>query len=232
MWTKIRILIIILFLFILFIFGVDPYMSYFKGVSENKIITILMSFLFLSSLTAIVWYTQLIYFDLSKKKITLLYPLRFRMTTFDFDDILGYCYKYHTSSRKITTKTILFKVKKGVIFSISSFETSNLREIEKMCLETFDLRSEYNFSELNIRGKESRISASKEFDIKEAKDVKIALLLILVLIIFCLFLMVLISAKSYQLNYKSVAGIVILIFLFVSIISKIIRQNGIIKNSA
>jgi hypothetical protein len=115
---------------------------------------VLFSFLFVGSVIGLIWFTLKIGMDLSADKITFHYPFRFQKFIYKREHILGFRYKY--LSGKVNYKSLKFKTKGDKrTFSISDFETSNLRELERFSLGHFDLRAGKEFTKLTETDKKN-----------------------------------------------------------------------------
>lgn len=215
-------------------FGFIPYKVFFeKHVTEINIATIfsiVMAILFLLGIFSIFWFTLIVHIDKSTQKITFNYPFRFQKTTFDFQEIVGFRFKYLFA--RIDYKAIQFRTKNNKTFTFSDFETENLREIEELCFETFELRADKAFKKLNETQKRKEIEESRQFDTNQAKEIRFALFAV---IVFCLFIIVksiqeyitieMLTTKSTLLTISST------IIIFASI-KKLIKTNKRLKNSA
>jgi hypothetical protein len=134
----------------------------------------------------------------------------------------------------VNYKSLKFRTKGDKrTFSISDFETSNLRELERFSLGHFDLRAGKEFSKLTDRQKSREIEMSKAFDYEQAKDIRLHLGILI------LFLTAIISVLTYQIitgKVKSVYGVAIAIGVMLTIeiltIRCFLKTHEGIKNSA
>lgn len=141
-----------------------------------------MGLLFIAGVGSIIWFTLIVKIDIERQQIRFIYPLRYRTYDYDFASIYGYRYKYLTA--KVTYKAIQFRTKDARIFTVSDFETGNLRKVEQLCFENLELRQGKSFNKLNNQQKSREFLNSKQFDIQQAKDIRFYLILGLVLSVF------------------------------------------------
>jgi hypothetical protein len=152
---------------------------------------VLFSFLFISGVVGLIWFTLQIDIDLIADRISFHYPFRFQTFQYSTSEILGFRYKYLNA--KVNYKSLKFRTKGDKrTFSISDFETSNLRDFEKFSLEHFDLRTGKAFNKLTDKEKIRELEISKEFDYEQAKDIRFYLGAL------TLFLTVIISVLTYK----------------------------------
>lgn len=177
MATRIRLSTVVFVLIMLVLLGSLPYLFLFEEkFTEANVATItavVMMILFIGGLFSIAWFTLLIRIDYATEEIVLMYPFRFQKKIFHFKNVNGFRYKYLNA--KIDYKALQFSICDR-IYTVSDFETSNLRQLEKISLKTFDLRGE-KFRKLTDQGKKREVLISQRFDIQQAKDIRFLLIL-------------------------------------------------------
>jgi hypothetical protein len=140
----------------------------------------------------------------------------------------GFRYKYLMA--KVDYKAIQFKTKDGHKFTVSDFETSNLRELEKTCLKIFELKTTEKFLPLDEEGKKREIQSSRYFDIAQAKQIRD------MLIIGIIFTIIIIGSTIYKNNGPLSTGkilfYIISTFMLLRMTKKLIKTIGTVKNSA
>ncbi|MEQ9166656.1 MAG: hypothetical protein RLO12_10390 [Fulvivirga sp.] len=141
-----------------------------------------MGLLFIAGIGSFFCLSLIVKIDVKSQQIHFIYPLRFRTYSYEFASIYGYRYKYLPA--RIDYKVIQFKTKDGKKFTISDFETENLRKIEKLCFDYLELRRGKSFEKLNEQQKRGELRNSKDFDIQQAKDIRFFLILGLAISIF------------------------------------------------
>jgi hypothetical protein len=128
------------------------------------------SILLIAGIVSIAWMTLIITVDKTNQVITFTYPLRFSRKKYNFSEVIGFRFKYLNA--KVDYKALQYKTRDGRMFTISDFETSNLRKLESISLKYFDLKTGKTFESLSNEQKEVEILMSKEFDLVQAKDIK------------------------------------------------------------
>jgi hypothetical protein len=154
-----------------------PALNLTKGenyVPDSGVVAAICGVLFVSSCLAIIWFTKTIEVDEISSIVKVSYPFRFTSSTFDFDEVQGFRYKYLTA--KVDYKAIQLKLSNGKIYTISDFETGNLRAFERMCQNEFELKGE-NFKTLTSAQQKSEIKNSHAFDVEQAKGIRFFLFL-------------------------------------------------------
>lgn len=239
MKTEFRITTIIFALVMLSAFGAVPVIvsskdTYNLGQLPTGVIVFLVFFssLFIGGVAGLIWFTLKIDIDLIADKISFHYPFRFQKFTYKKEDILGFRYKYLNG--KVNYKSLKFRTKGDKrTFSISDFETLNLRELEKLSLLHFDLRAGKEFNKLTDGQKNREIEISKAFDYEQAKDIRLNLGILI------LFLTAIISVLTYQIiteKVKNVNGVIIAIAVMLTIeiltIRRFLKIHEGIKNGA
>lgn len=188
--------------------------------------------LFIGGVVGLIWFTLKIDIDLLADRVTFHYPFRFQKFTYKKDDILGFRYKY--LSGKVNYKSLKFRTKGDKrTFSISDFETSNLRDLEIFALQHFDLRTGKEFTKLTENQKNTEIEISKAFDYEQAKDIRFYLGMLVI------FLTAIISVLTYQIlteKVRNVKGVTIAIgvMLTISILTmrRFLKIHAGLKNGA
>lgn len=239
MKTEFRITTIIFALVMLCVFASVPVIVLSKDAYNLKqlsagviVFLVFFSCLVVGGVVGIIWLTLRIDIDQIANRITFYYPFRFQKFTYKKEDILGFRYKYLNG--KVNYKSLKFRTKGGNrTFSISDFETSNLRELEKLSLICFDLRAGKEFMKLTDREKRREIEISKGFDYEQAKDIRLNLGILI------FFLTAIISVLTYQImagKLKNVSGVIIsiVIMLIINILTgkRFLQIHERIKGSA
>ena len=235
MRSKIRLLTIVFSLIMLTAFSSVPYIVFIKnGLFELtfvSVIAVIMIALVFGGLFAIYRFTLIVDLDSDKSQVVFYYPFRFKRSSFNFNEILGFRFKY--LSGKIEYKALQIRTKSGYNFSFSDFETSNLRDFEDKFLIHFDLRQGKSFDELNKLEKEQEILNSKAFDIQQAKEIRFYFFLI---IGFCIFLLAVIINKNVdsgiEFSNLSIVGILTILIILIFSVRKLKDIMKIIKNGA
>lgn len=237
MKTRFRFSAICLLLFLLSVFGGIGLILLSSIIIDNKqtsnhiwFISILFSLIFLFGIISIIWVGLKIYIDEENQKIIFKYPFRFKQYQYNFDEILGFQYSY-TSTRYVDYKILKFKSKTDKkTFAISDFETKNLRDLEKLALNNFDLHRSAYWKKLNNLGKQKEIDISKQFDFEQAKKIRTNLIFLLLLTIFCIVLII--SSNQNEKTEKFFyVFTVIVVFLFVKTVDKLNRVTKFIKKT-
>ena len=207
MKTKFRITTIFFAIGMLGAFGTIPAFIISKDINNLVqlptgviVFLILFSSLFIGGVFGLIWFTLKVDIDLIADRISFHYPFRFQTFNYQQEDILGFRYKYLNG--KVNYKSLKFRTKSDKrTFSISDFETSNLRELERFALEHFDLRNGKEFAKLTDKQKNNEIEISKAFDYEQAKDIRFYLGMLV------LFLTAIIFVLTYQILNKKVTNI-------------------------
>lgn len=234
MKTKIRFSAVVFSAVMLAAFASLPLVLYnekeFTEVNTTTVIAITLGALFLIGLVAIVWFTKVISVNTIQRKVSIFLPFRLKTVVCDFDEIIGFRYKYLTA--RIDYKAVQLKTKDDKIYTISDFETKNLRQYEQFCLKEFEIKGD-NFKNLTSLQKTNEIESSTRFDIAQAKEIKFFLFLGYAILGFVLFMIVENSLKTdiYLTPIKSIATLVILI-LIVAISNKLGRVQRVIKRAS
>lgn len=189
MKTKFRIVTVLLTIGLLTGFGGIPTLILQKTDNVGELPTGVIAFfglfstLFIASIIGVVWLTLSITIDATRRTIQFTYPLRFQTFKYNFSDLLGFRYKYLNG--KVEYKSLKFRTKGDKrTFSISDFETANLRDIEKFAISNFDLRGDKDFKKLTDKEKKEKIEWSRQFDFDQAKDIRFYLILYTSALIF------------------------------------------------
>jgi hypothetical protein len=193
---------------------------------------VLFGSLFIGGVAGLIWFTLKIDIDLIADRVSFHYPFRFQKFTYEKEGILGFRYKY--LSGKVSYKSLKFRTKGDKrTFSISDFETSNLRDLEKFALQHFDLRAGKEFTKLVEDQKETEVEISKAFDYEQAKDIRFYLGMIF------LFITAILSVLTYQIltgKVRNVNGVTIAIgvMLIIAILTmkRFLKIHARLKNGA
>jgi hypothetical protein len=238
MKTKFRFLTIFFALLLLAIFASVPLMFLSTGAGihdaaslKQAFFSIPLGILFIASVAAIAWLTLRIAIDAERRTITFTYPFRLQSFTYSFDELIGFRYKY--LSGKVTYKSLKFRTSGDQrTFSVSDFETANIRELEIFSLNHFELRGGKEFRRLTDREKKSQIRESRHFDGAQAKEIKYHLFVALFALATSSVAMLkaMISSKGTKL-YKLGTTVVIMIWITISIINRIRKLRAIIKEA-
>lgn len=220
----------------LFLCGLIGFFTLSKINSDNQpvfigiwVFSIFLILLFLMGILAIIRYGLKIYVDEINKKITFSYPFRFKEYQYSFDEIFGFQYSY-LSTKYIDYKCLKFKiVNDKKVFAVSDFETSNIRELEKISLEHLNLKST-NWKNLTKLSKYQEIKESKEFDYEQAKSIRNSLIFPVLLYLFFIGFIL----KKYYLDQHELVRfhyifIGVLIFLFFPTVIKLFKTLENIK---
>lgn len=232
MKTTIRPLTIIFSLVLLTVFGAAPYFVFFNSqqirINVATVAAAAMTILFLAGLFSIARLTLFIHIDHTNQIITFTYPFRFQRLTFDFKDIIGFRYKYLMA--RIDYKAIQIKTKDGRKFTISDFETANLRKFETHALNTFELRSADDFSPLDEEAKKIEVESSREFDFNQAKAIRD----LLFIGIFAIVLIIVINFfdNNGPLSTGKITFYSVLIALVICMIYKLVKTIHIVKKGS
>lgn len=143
------------------------------GQLSGGVVAMLLIFisLFIGGIVGIIWLTLRVKIDQQAGKISFHYPFRFQTFSYDTKDLLGF--RYRVLEGKVPYKSLKFRTKGDKrTFSISDFETANLRELERFALEHFELRAGKEFSKLTDKEKKGEVAASREFDREQMKDIR------------------------------------------------------------
>lgn len=172
MRTRIRISTALFCMLILGLFGAAIFTYVFKTESrpESWVTPFFSALFFIPFLSVIVWMTLLIRINQGSQTITFIYLFRFQRKSYHFRDITGFRFKYING--RMEYKAIQFQSADGRKFIVTDFETANFRELEKFCLEHFDLKAGKQFRALSEEEKQQEIKKSKEFDISQAKTIR------------------------------------------------------------
>jgi len=233
MTSKIRPLTILFSLGILTAFGTVSYVLFIKkGKNEfnvTSVTAIILFLLMLAGFFAIIWLTLIVKIDKQRRTITLSYPFRLQSRTFNFDEIVGYRYKYLNG--RITYKSLQLKTKSGQTFTFSDFETLNLREFENEFIKLFDLRSGKYFTKINQQQKESEIKRSNYFDKEQAKEIRFYLSLALVICVVLIGDLIKRHIKDgTKITTVTIIAIISLIVTLIATIIKLKKTNQTIKD--
>ncbi|WP_187312462.1 hypothetical protein [Hymenobacter sp. BT188] len=159
-------------------FGLGSYYMFFENIATEinvvSMVGIAVSVLFVAGVFSVYWFTLIIIIHDDLNKILFIYPFRMKRKTYQFEDIIGFRFKYLNA--KINYKSIQLKAKSGEKFLLSDFETANLRIFEASCFKHFELRADKSFRKLTREEHEAEIFASKVFDYEQAKDIKFHLI--------------------------------------------------------
>ena len=238
MKTQFRIATILLSIFLLGMFGGIPTLI-LSTVDNNEqlptgviVFFVLFSSLFLASIVGLIWLTLRVDIDPVEHTIEFTYPFRFQKFKYHFDNLLGFRYKYLNG--KIEYKSLNFRTKGDKrTFSISDFETGNLREIEQFAIANFDLRGDKDFKKLTDKEKKEEIDWSRQFDFNQAKDIRFYL------VIYTLALTFIMGSLIYRLpkvqeTTSIVIGLVVtgMFTVIVLTIKRILKLHERIKNGA
>lgn len=189
MKTKFRFATFVFTILMLGFFSAIPWVGLVEmGVKQRghlSSVTIGVSVVFviilMAALVAIVWLTLRITIDSERKTITFTYPLRWQSFTYDFDELIGFRYKYLNG--KVNYKSLKFRTQSDLrTFSVSDFETENLRALETFALHHFELRGGKEFRELTGQEKKDQLRESQYFDQEQAKEIRFYLIAFLILL--------------------------------------------------
>ena len=229
MTTKIRPLTILLAITILFCLGTMIFVAIKNLVSNIQIfpysLTIFLVILFFSGVFCVIYFTLVIRNDLNKRIITFYYPFRFVRKTYHYSEIIGFRFKY-LPSQFINYKAIQIKTNDGKLYIISDFETSNLREIEKIAIENFKLARDKSFIILDQSRKEEELLKSHYFDISQFKSLRVFYIMTVIACGILLFYMTysLTEVSGPPANHKVVLLVLICICFFGAFF-KIVRSH-------
>ena len=189
MKTKFRFVTFVFTILMLGFFSVVPWVGLvemgtnYRGYQSS--VTIWLSVVFvvilMAALVAIVWLTLRITIDPERKTITFTYPLRFQSFRYDFNELIGFRYKYLNG--KVNYKSLKFRTRSDMrTFSVSDFETHNLRALETFVLHHFELRGGKDFRKLTAEEKKDQLRESHYFDQEQAKEIRFYLIAFLILL--------------------------------------------------
>lgn len=222
---------------LLSIFGGLPTVIYqvddFERLPTGAIVFFfLFGTLFIAGIVAIIWLTLTIEFDLAKRTIQFTYPFRFQTFKYSFNDLLGFRYKYLNG--QIEYKSLKFRTKGDRrVFSISDFETVNLRDIERFAISNFDLRADKDFKKLTDKEKDEEIEWSREFDFIQAKDIRFYLLLAAGALTFIMGSLIYRIPKEQGTTALTIGFVVTVLFtIIIFTVRRIIKVHERIKNGA
>ena len=193
-----------------------------KHPGHQSAVTVWLSVVFLIilvlALVAIVWLTLRITIDSERKTITFTYPLRRQSFTYDFDALIGFRYKYLNG--KVNYKSLKFRTRSDLrTFSVSDFETVNLRALETFALHHFELRGGKEFRQLTDQEKKDQLRESQYFDQEQAKEIRLYLIAFLILLALVLVEVVrkILSSEGTKLYMLFVFVLVIIITAYSTI---------------
>jgi len=178
MQSKIRSLTVIFYFFLVVSYGsllISLLLGNTIGKSRSEDIeaAVILGTLYIAIL-GYVWFTTLVItIDSEKKQIRFRYIFRFLVRSYNFSEVIGFRYIYHSGRGK--NKSLQFKTTDGKKFSISNFETENLLDIENASLKYFSLRADKAFRELSEKERSSEIKRSKNHDLEKAKELRITI---------------------------------------------------------
>jgi hypothetical protein len=235
MKTKFRFATAVLVLSVLVVFGSVPFLFLLTGKGIHDVTSLKQSFfsilfgvLFIGSVVAVAWLALRIAIDADRRTITFFYPFRLQSFSYGFDELVGFRYKY--LSGKVTYKSLKFRTKDLRTFSVSDFETANLKKLEGFALRHFNLLGGKAFGKLTDRERKAQLRESRYFDYAQAKDIKFYLFaaLFLLALLFVTLLKVLVSSEGKKL-YVLCTMVVIIIWVAISIMNRIGKLRKITK---
>jgi len=198
---------------------------------KQAFFSIPLGFLFIASVSAIGWLTLRIVIDPDLRTITFTYPFRLQSFTYSFDELIGFRYKY--LSGRVTYKSLKFRTAGDLrTFSVSDFETANIRDLEIFSLSHFELRGDKEFRRLTDQEKKSQRRQSQHFDGAQANEIKYHLIVALFVLAFLsvTLLKAMISSKGTKF-YVQCTTVVIMTWLAISIRNRIGKLRKIIKEA-
>src|SRR5690606_12924262 len=147
-------------LIILSVFGTAICTYFFTPESrpENWVTPFFATILFIPFLFVIIRYAKLIRIDELSQTITFSYLFRFRRKRYLFRDITGFRFKYLNG--RMDYKALQFQTTDGQKYLITDFEIANLRELERFCLDHFELRAGRQFQILSEEERQTEIGKS------------------------------------------------------------------------
>lgn len=155
----------------------------------------LMFGLFLSGLFCVFAWTKTI--KLENSSLTVRYIFRLKTSVYDYKDIVGFRWKYIGSFRWVTYKSIKIKTNSNKILTISDFEYSNLKKLEKIISTKVALRITNDWIVPNQQENENERVRSAKFDIDQAKEIKVFIIISgLLLVVSISFILHAIIAKA------------------------------------
>ncbi|HEY5745353.1 MAG TPA: hypothetical protein VIU12_04670 [Chryseolinea sp.] len=239
MKTRFRFATFVFTLLMLGFFSVVPWIGLvemgMKRQGHQSSVTIGLSVVFLvilvAALVAIVWLTLRITIDPDRKTITFIYPFRHQSFTYDFNELIGFRYKYLNG--KVNYKSLKFRTRSDLrTFSVSDFETVNLRALETFALQHFELRGGKEFRQLTAQEKKDQLRESQYFDQEQAKEIRFYLIVYLVLLALILVEVIrkLLVAEGTKVYVLCLSGFVIIITAYLTAnrlakLRKVIQSN-------
>ncbi len=230
MKTRIRPLTVIFSILLLTGFGTIPYIFFFEmqlaEINIGTIIAAVMAVLLLLGLFSIFWLTLVVHIDQELQKITFSYPLRFQKKTFAFKEIKGFRYKYLPAI--VDYKAIQFKTEDRQKFTVSDFETANLRELETLALGTFELRSTDHFSPLYGTEEQREIQSSRNFDVSQDREIRFLLIIGILTVVSSIGIVI--SKNNGALSFGNMVFYLVAALILLSMIKKLLKTSDTIKN--
>lgn len=206
--SKFRLGAILLFLFLLTGFGVASFIAIRILIENNWILDTKSWFgfgfvfsLFILGLIYVFAFTKTIV--LKSDILIVKYLFRFKTYECKFDNIDGYRWKYINQPRAVDYKSIKIKTKENIIFTISDFEYSNLRELEKMIVDRFALKITKKWIIPNPQETDFEFKKSNSFDIEQAKDIRVVTIVfgLCCILVISFFLFTLVDNARFELKY-------------------------------
>jgi len=236
--SRLRLIVIPVILFVILACGIVPFTFAQRFIKDKTFATeqdntfwiiLLVSLVFIAIqfyfLYIIITKTLLITISQKLRSITFYYPLLFKKQIFSFEEIVGFRFS-SVYSKTNKYKSIIFKTKSSKTFSITDFETSNFRQIEKFSIDNFILRKGKTFETLSTEERENELNRNSKFDIQQAKDYRFTCYLLIGLIISVYFIDKYLAIPSRRVGWLEF-GLCIIILLFS--IDKIRQANKTIK---
>jgi len=167
--------------------------------------------------------------ELKDDSIVIKYLLRLKTFEFKFDYIDGYRWIYKNQSGAVDYKSIKIKTKENKTFTISDFEYSNFRELEKIITKKIALRITRKWLIPNQQEIEEEFKKSYQFDISQAQNIKIlAYITVLGCIVFDFFIFKnIISKTSFSLT--DLIFVTLLTLGLFLLVKKILKTNMYLK---
>lgn len=172
--SRLRLITVLMILFLLAGFGIPGASVIFGNTpsSDRELIFATGALVFvLCGLGCVIWLTLLIRVNALSRTVSFIYPFRLRVHRVPIDQIAGYRYRY-IPSRFLDYKALQLKTKDGHKFTISDFETANLRELEVWCVQNLALHVGREFKEVPFAMQDAELMKSKEFDRRQLKTLR------------------------------------------------------------
>ncbi|MGB5929391.1 MAG: hypothetical protein WBH03_14515, partial [Cyclobacteriaceae bacterium] len=209
------------------VFFLVPYLmitTISSGSQGQMIISVILGLLFLGVVGSVVWFTLIVRFDADIQQVRFIYPFRFQTYSYSFQSIFGFRYKLLPG--EISYKALQFRAKDGRKFTISDFETANLRGVERFCLTHLELRRGKSFEKLNESQRKGVIRDSLNFDVEQARDIRFYLGLGLVITFSIIGISI---SRMETLSTAIVIPALLFAFLIAVMVVKLIDVQKIIK---